>query len=103
MTQRLKDFLDFGVQTAFEAGRFTLGHFQTGVHIDTKADDSPVTVADRKAEELIRSRIEKRYPGHRIVGEEFGASDGDGSAFRWFIDPIDGTKAFVRGFPFTRF
>ncbi len=99
MTQRLKDFLDFGVQTAFEAGRFTLGHFQTGVHIDTKADDSPVTVADRKAEELIRSRIEKRYPGHRIVGEEFGASDGDGSAFRWFIDPIDGTKAFVRGVP----
>jgi myo-inositol-1(or 4)-monophosphatase len=77
----------------------TLGFFQTDLRPDFKADDSPVTVADREAEALIRRRIEKRYPRHAILGEEQGAKTGDDSAFRWIIDPIDGTKAFIRGVP----
>ncbi len=95
----LTPYLDFAAETAYLAGRLTLGYFQTGVRPDLKPDDSPVTVADRMAEQLIRTRIEARFPDHAIVGEEFGSTDPEGATFRWFIDPIDGTKAFVRGVP----
>lgn len=95
----LAPYLDFVTETAYLAGKLTLGYFQTGIHPDFKADDTPVTVADRKAEELIRSRIEARYPTHAIVGEEFGTKESNEQAFRWFIDPIDGTKSFIRGVP----
>jgi myo-inositol-1(or 4)-monophosphatase len=57
-----------------------------------------VTIADRKAEELIRQRIAGAYPDHQIVGEEYGATEGT-SDYRWIIDPIDGTKSFVHGVP----
>ena len=100
MSQSLQPFLNFATETAYLAGRLTLGYFQTGIRPDIKSDDSPVTVADRRSEELIRSRIEEQYPHHAIVGEEYGAT-GDGEAtHRWFIDPVDGTKSFVRGVPF---
>jgi histidinol-phosphatase len=99
MNQSLQSFLDFATETAYLAGRLTLGYFQTGIRPDIKSDDSPVTVADRKTEELIRSRIEKQYPHHAIVGEEYGATEGGGASHRWFIDPIDGTKSFVCGVP----
>ncbi len=56
-------------------------------------------MADRQAEELIRSRIELRYPLHAILGEEYGAKESEGTAHRWLIDPIDGTRSFVRGIP----
>jgi histidinol-phosphatase len=95
----LQDHLEFAQETAYLAGRLTLGYFQTGVHADFKADDTPVTIADRKAEELIRSRIEKRYPKHAILGEEYGANENQETRQRWFIDPIDGTKSFMRGVP----
>jgi myo-inositol-1(or 4)-monophosphatase len=95
----LQEYLEFATQTAYEAGRLTLGYFRTDLQPEMKGDDTPVTVADRKAEELIRARIETRYPGHRIVGEEFGAKGADDTAPRWWIDPIDGTKSFVRGVP----
>jgi len=95
----LGEYLDFAAETAYLAGRLTLGYFSTGVRPEYKADDSPVTIADRAAEELIRGRIEARFPGHAIVGEEFGAGEVTGSSQRWFIDPIDGTKAFIRGVP----
>jgi myo-inositol-1(or 4)-monophosphatase len=95
----LREYMEFAVQTAHEAGRLTLGYFRTELQPEMKADDSPVTAADRKAEELIRARIERRFPGHCIVGEEFGATGADASAPCWWIDPIDGTKAFVRGVP----
>jgi myo-inositol-1(or 4)-monophosphatase len=98
-TPRLREYLEFAVQTAHAAGRLTLGYFQTGLKPEMKPDDTPVTAADRQAEELIRARIESRYPGHRIVGEEFGVQGTDTSAPCWWIDPIDGTKAFVRGVP----
>jgi len=67
----LTPYLDFATETAYLAGRLTLGYFQTGVRPDFKPDDSPVTVADRTSEQLIRQRIERRFPEHAIVGEEF--------------------------------
>lgn len=94
----LRHFLDFAVETAYEAGRLTLGYFRTGAaRPEFKDDDTPVTAADREAERLMRDRITKKYPGHAIVGEEYGA-EGEAS-LRWILDPIDGTKAFVRGVP----
>jgi fructose-1,6-bisphosphatase/inositol monophosphatase family enzyme len=65
--------------------------------VRTKADGTPVTDADEAAERAIREEIEKRYPGHVVLGEEEGAS-GSG-AQRWIIDPIDGTKAYASGIP----
>lgn len=95
----LQPYLDFITETAYRAGRLTLGYYQTGLRPDFKPDDTPVTAADRAAEEFIRSEIERQFPGHAIVGEEFGEHAGEGSSFRWTIDPIDGTKSFVRGVP----
>ena len=91
--------MDFAAETAYLAGRMTLGYFGTGVRPEFKADESPVTVADRLSEEFIRGRIEKQYPAHAIVGEEYGVKEGTGGSFRWFVDPIDGTRSFVRGVP----
>ncbi len=98
----LQPYLDFAADLAYRAGRITLGYYQTSLRPDFKADDSPVTAADHAAEEFLRREIEKHYPRHAIVGEEFGASSPAADAensFRWLIDPIDGTKSFLRGVP----
>jgi histidinol-phosphatase len=76
----LKPYLDFATETARLAGKLTLEYYQTGIRPDVKADDTPVTVADRKAEALIRARIEEQFPRHAIVGEEYGATENAGSA-----------------------
>lgn len=89
----------FAADTAWHAGRLTLGYFQTGVKAERKADDSPVTIADREAESAIRQRIQSRYPDDGIVGEEYGTQSGS-SGRHWYVDPIDGTKSFVHGVPF---
>ncbi len=99
MPSSLREYLDFVTETAFLAGRLTLGFFQTDLRPDYKSDNSPVTLADRQAEQLVRARIEKYFPTHAIVGEEFGAKESERVTHRWFIDPIDGTKAFTRGVP----
>lgn len=99
MAFSLQSYLDFAVETAYLAGRLTLGYFAAGIRADFKDDDSPVTVADRAAEALIRRRIEQAYPDHAIVGEEMGVKEADGATFRWFVDPIDGTKSFICGVP----
>lgn len=100
MSDSLRAYLDFAMETAWQAGRLTLGYFQTELQPDFKTDLTPVTLADREAEQLIRSRIEKQYPDHAIVGEEFGGlEETAGKSHRWFIDPIDGTRSFVRGVP----
>lgn len=93
MTNRLA----FALEAATKAGRATLAYFQTGVQVDSKEDDSPVTVADREAERLLRTEIARRYPEDAILGEEEGSS-GEGDD-RWVIDPIDGTKSFISGVP----
>lgn len=96
----MRGYHDFIRETAREAGRLTLKYYQTKFAVpEFKADDTPVTVADREAEQLIRERISKAYPGHEIVGEEFGGEASGGATHRWIIDPIDGTKSFVRGVP----
>jgi histidinol-phosphatase len=95
----LPSLLEFAVDAAWAAGRVTLAHFQTDVDVERKADDSPVTVADRHAERLLRERIAARYPDHAILGEEYGAA-GTHEHYRWVVDPIDGTKSFVSGVPF---
>lgn len=98
MSLRLDDYLGFAIETAIEAGKVALAHYQTGVAVELKADRSPVTLADRGAEQLIRDAIAHRYPDHSVVGEEYGA-DTRLSSYRWIVDPIDGTKSFVRGVP----
>jgi histidinol phosphatase-like enzyme (inositol monophosphatase family) len=91
-------FLDFAIDAAWQAGRLVLGHFQRDVVIERKGDESPVTVADRDGERLLRQLIESRYPEHAIVGEELGERN-PGADHRWIVDPIDGTQAFIRGVP----
>src|SRR5579862_7332397 len=89
--------LAFAIDAATKAGRSTLAHFQTGVGFDRKSDASPVTIADRMAERMIREAIAREFPGDQILGEEEG---GDTEvADRWVLDPIDGTKSFVAGVP----
>ena len=89
--------LAFAVETAVLAGKSTLAHFQAGAAVDLKEDETPVTVADRNAERLIRELVAKKYPNERLVGEEEG---GDQSVpDRWIVDPIDGTKSFISGVP----
>ncbi|NNE92662.1 MAG: histidinol phosphate phosphatase [Verrucomicrobiales bacterium] len=96
----LQSFLDFARETAREAGAFTLKYFQTNeAKPEFKADDTPVTIADKGAEELIRERIVAAYPDHQILGEEFGEDETSTASHRWIIDPIDGTKSFMRGVP----
>ncbi|MBN2327469.1 MAG: histidinol-phosphatase [Candidatus Omnitrophica bacterium] len=94
----MKELLDFAIQTAEQAGKITLKYFQSGVEVESKKDDSPVTIADRETEDFIRSEIEKRFPDDAILGEEFGGREGK-TGFRWLLDPIDGTKSFICGVP----
>jgi myo-inositol-1(or 4)-monophosphatase len=96
----LQPYLNFARQLAYRAGRITLSYYNKGIQHNLKADESPVTAADQATEEFIRSEIERNYPNHAIVGEEFGEKAGEGNPFRWFVDPIDGTKSFMKGVPF---
>ena len=87
------------VAIATQAGRSTLAHFRTDdLLIEAKADASPVTVADRNAEQWVRERIAHLFPGDAVLGEEFEDTGGT-SGYRWVVDPIDGTKSFIAGVP----
>jgi len=92
------DLLNFAIDAARQAGQVTLSSFQTGVDVEWKSDASPVTIADRAAEQLLRQLIERQFPDHAVFGEEYGETDRD-STHRWIIDPIDGTQSFIRGVP----
>ncbi len=74
------------------------GYFRRSYAIEDKADESPVTVADREAEAAMRRLINRHFPHHGIVGEEYGAERAD-AEFVWVLDPIDGTKSFICGVP----
>lgn len=95
------ELLDFALDATWQAGRITLGHFQTGTRAERKADNSPVTIADREAEQKLRQLINARWPDHALIGEEYGHATGNAgdSGYTWIIDPIDGTKSFVHGVP----
>ncbi len=89
--------LSFAVDAAYRGGKSTLAWFQAGAEVITKSDATPVTIADRNAERLIRELIAKQYPHEAILGEEEGGDTG--ALDRWVIDPIDGTKSFISGVP----
>lgn len=97
-SSEIRELLDFATVLALEAGEVTLKYFGGVVDHDAKGDGTPVTRADREAEELIRGRIEARYPDHSILGEELGESN-EGARVRWILDPIDATRSFMRGVP----
>ena len=93
------DRLVKAVEMARRAGQVTLEHFRRDdLAVERKADNSPVTVADRSAERLMRELIAEWFPGDAIVGEELGEQSG-ATGFRWILDPIDGTKSFICGVP----
>lgn len=86
-------------QAAEAADGILRRYFRSGLAVETKADATPVTAADREAEQAIRDVLAAAYPGHAIFGEEQGRGEGDAD-FLWLVDPLDGTKSFVRGTPF---
>ncbi len=94
----LRGWLAFALACCDAADEIALRHFRRDLEISTKPDRSLVTQADRAMEALVRERILAAYPGHGLVGEEYGTEAG-GAAVRWYIDPIDGTHNFVRGVP----
>ena len=94
--KELKSLLSFAESVAIGAGRVTLAYFQEEIEFDRKKDDTPVTIADKMAEEYVRARIQNEFPTHSILGEEEGESQGE-SSYRWIIDPIDGTTNFSLG------
>ncbi len=81
-----------------QAGEIALKHFNRGVVPEKKPDRSPVTIADREVEEIIRDYVVEHYPHAEFYGEETGRH-GDNAELRFIVDPIDGTRAFVRGLP----
>jgi histidinol-phosphatase len=89
---------DAALDAARQAGQFALGYFDRGIAVEWKPDQSPVTMADRGAEDLLRKALLGKFPSDGFLGEEFGDTSGS-SGFRWIIDPIDGTRSFVRGIP----
>src|SRR5262249_48951894 len=91
--------LELALAAAREAGQLALRYFQSDdLAVELKSDQSPVTVADRSAEQLLRERIAARFATDGILGEEFAEQPGT-SGYRWIVDPIDGTKSFIRGVP----
>ncbi|MFI5371195.1 MAG: inositol monophosphatase family protein [Candidatus Eisenbacteria bacterium] len=91
-------WMEAALEAARLAGRVALGHWRRELAVERKEDGSPVTLADRAAERVAREWIAGRFPADGILGEEFGLERGDAPR-RWTVDPIDGTKSFVRGVP----
>ena len=90
--------LSLAREAARRAGELVMGYFDTPVTVERKADNSPVTIADRQAERLLREQIETAFPDDAILGEEQAPRPGR-SGYRWILDPIDGTKSFIAGVP----
>ncbi|KJS38897.1 MAG: histidinol phosphate phosphatase [Rhodospirillaceae bacterium BRH_c57] len=91
-------FIDLAHRLADASADVIRRHFRTPVAVDDKADDSPVTIADRDSEAIMRFMVEREFPDHGIVGEEHGVTN-PGAEWVWVFDPIDGTKAFITGKP----
>ena len=104
--EKVREYLQFAGALADAARDVTLPHFRSVVSVVDKSGDEsafdPVTAADREAEQTMRGMIRDKYPDHGIVGEEFGdhpAAANSDPPVTWVIDPIDGTKSFIAGFP----
>lgn len=93
-----RDFVPRMAEIAREAGGILMEHFRRRVKVEYKGDVDLVTVADRASEDLIVRRIRERWPGHNILGEE-GTRSEQGSDYRWYVDPLDGTTNFAHSYP----
>ncbi|HEV3144365.1 MAG TPA: inositol monophosphatase family protein [Gemmataceae bacterium] len=89
---------ELAVEAAGKAGRHALIYFENAVEVEWKTDRSPVTIADREAETILRQTLLGAFPNDSFLGEEFGNQPGS-SGYRWIIDPVDGTRSFVRNIP----
>jgi len=96
MNNSYQEYLNFANKLADVASITSMQYFRTSLDIDKKNDQSPVTIADKNTELKIRSMIEKKYPGHGILGEEFDSINSN-AEFIWVIDPIDGTRSYIAG------
>ena len=94
--QELDNFKSFSKYLADESGEIIKNYFRTDLNIESKPDFSPVTIADKKSEEMMREIIMKEFPDHGIIGEEFGEYNKN-AEYKWILDPIDGTKSFICG------
>ena len=100
----MEELIEFATELARESGKVVRRHYEDylrggGPEVIRKADRTPVTVADREAEEVMRELIAKRFPEHRVLGEEGGSSGPEDAEYQWVLDPIDGTKSFIHGSP----
>ncbi len=91
-------YLPLALELADLAGEVVRAHFRTPLDVERKEDESPVTAADRKAEQVMRRRLLEAVPDHAVLGEEYAHREGR-TPFAWCLDPIDGTKAFITGRP----
>jgi histidinol-phosphatase len=86
------------IEEAQRAAKVALSYFEGTLQVEWKGDLSPVTIADRETENILRTTLAQTFPYDGFHGEEYGDTPGS-SGFRWIIDPIDGTRSFVRGIP----
>ncbi len=98
MNLNKEELLEQALRFTRVAGEHTLKYFKKNVEVELKGDDSPVTRADREAEEILRRFIMDAHPDHGIVGEEYGVHNRE-SRVQWILDPIDGTMSFIHGIP----
>jgi histidinol-phosphatase len=99
MNPLIEKELDLALRLADAADEITWSSYRAAdLHVEQKPDRTPVTEADRAAEQRIRGLLARERPGHGVLGEEFG-SDGDDEEWTWVLDPIDGTMNYVRGIP----
>ncbi|MDE0738752.1 MAG: inositol monophosphatase family protein [Planctomycetota bacterium] len=94
----LQKRMELALEAARKAGELTLEYFQKGIEVEFKADQSPVTEADRNSEALLIELLSNEFPKDAFLGEESGERPGS-SGYRWVLDPIDGTRSFVQGVP----
>jgi fructose-1,6-bisphosphatase/inositol monophosphatase family enzyme len=99
MSTHRPEQLTAAIDAVKAAGEVILSYFRSDLQVDTKADQSPVTAADRAAEQIIVEKLRRQFPEYGFLGEEFGAQAGQ-TDVRWIIDPIDGTQNFIRGIPY---
>ena len=93
--QKFKKFITLLCEAATEE---IIPHYGINVDVEHKADNTPVTIADKNAEKSIRELINAEFPDHGIIGEEYG-SENENNEFVWVLDPIDGTKSYISGVP----
>lgn len=94
--KELSELKSFCKELSFVSGNIIKNYWRKKIQVESKIDESPVTIADKKSEEIMREMIMKEFPEHGILGEEFGEHKID-AEFKWILDPIDGTKSFISG------